>query len=73
MKDLIVRLFGEYTPVTYEVTVMTDSADGIVSDTYSAVASGLAGVDWEWLAGVLLFTIVLYSFLRLVGVFLKNG
>ena len=72
MKDLIIRLFGEYVPVTYEVTVPL-SSDGSVIETYSAVASGLAGVDWEWLAGVLLFAIVLYCFLRIVGVFLKNG
>ena len=70
MKDLIIRLFGEYVPITYDVTVPV--SDGSV-ESYQAVASGLAGVDWEWLAGVLLFAIVLYAFLRLVGVFLKNG
>lgn len=72
MKDLIVRLFGEYTPVTYEVAVPVTS-DGSVMEYYTAVANGVAGVDWEWLAGVLLFAIVLFSFMRIVGVFLKNG
>lgn len=72
MKDLIIRLFGEYVPVTYDVVVPV-SSDSSVVETYSAVASGLAGVDWEWLAGVLLFAIVLYAFLRIVGVFFKNG
>lgn len=55
MKDLILSLFGAYTPVM----------------SGEAVAFGLAGVDWPWVAGVLLFAIVLYSFFRLVGVLLK--
>lgn len=72
MKDLIVRLFGQYEPITYEVSIPA-SADCSVMETYIAVANGLAGVDWEWLAGVFLFAIVLFSFLRIVGVFFKNG
>lgn len=66
MKELVFSLFGEYVPVTYSVV----ASDGSV---YEVVASGLAGCDWEWIAGVFLFAIVLFSFLRLVGVLLKNG
>lgn len=55
MKALITSLFGVYEPVM----------------AGEVVASGLAGVDWPWVAGVLLFAIVLYSFFRLVGVLLK--
>ena len=32
---------------------------------------GVAGMDWEYILGVVLFAIVLYSFFRLVGMVLK--
>ena len=54
MRELITTLFGEYTPL-------------VDPQTGSAVL-GVAGCDWEWIAGVLLF-----CFLRMVGVLLKNG
>lgn len=67
MKDLILSLFGAYEPVmTVETHVVVD-----VAQTVEVVAAGVAGVDWPWVAGVLLFAIVLYSFFRLVGVLLK--
>ena len=67
MKELIVSIFGAYTPVmTTETHVVADSVQSV-----EVVASGLAGVDWPWLAGVLLFAVFLYSFFRLVGVLLK--
>lgn len=63
MRDLIVQLFGTYTPVVY-----TD-ADGI-----DIIPSGMAGVDWSFLAGVILFGITLYCVFRVIGgVFRKNG
>lgn len=72
MKSLIIRLFGSYTPVTYSEYFYYTAADGsILGDYNEVVASGLAGVDWPWLAGVFLFAIVLYSFFRLLGVLLK--
>ena len=73
---------------TYVPAVLTDTtvetvttAEGVTTtvenalsnvELYEVVASGLAGVDWPWLAGVFLFAIVLWSFFRLVGVLL-NG
>lgn len=65
MKDLILSLFGDYVPVINS----TVAADGTVIEE---VVSGMAGVDWPWLMGVLLFAIVLYSFFRLVGVILRG-
>lgn len=59
MHDLIVSLFGTYTP-------QLDPVSG-------QAVLGVAGCDWEWIAGVFLFGIVLYGFLRLLGVLLKNG
>lgn len=65
MKDLIQTIFGVYEPVT---TMVFDAEGVFVGET---VASGVAGVDWPYVAGVLLFAVVLYSFFRLVGVLLK--
>ena len=61
VKDLVLSLFGTYEPIT-----------AVAADGVETVASGLAGVDWPWIAGVLLFAIVLYSFFRLVGVLLRG-
>lgn len=66
MKDLIVTIFGEYTPVTYDVL----DADGSV--LYQAVAGGAAGVDWPYVAGVLLFALTLYSVFRIFGMVLRR-
>lgn len=72
MKDMIYGLFGSYEPVTYLEFFQTTAEDGSVAwDSYEVVASGLAGVDWPWVMGVVLFAIVLYSFFRLLGVILK--
>lgn len=60
MRDIILNIFGSYSPVTYEL-------DGV-----EVVADGLAGVDWPYVLGVVLFGIVLYSVLRIIGVFLKK-
>lgn len=72
MRNLIIQLFGVYTPVTTTEVITITDAEGIpqaISNT--VVAAGAAGVDWAWIAGVVLFGIVLYSFFRLVGVFFK--
>ncbi len=69
MKNLIIELFGEYTPVSYMENVY--DAAGEIVNMQEVVASGVAGVDWPWLVGVLLFALVLYSLFRLLGVFFK--
>lgn len=69
MKNLIIELFGEYTPVSYMENIY--DAAGEVVNMQEVVASGVAGVDWPWLVGVLLFALVLYSLFRLLGVFFK--
>lgn len=70
MKTLVETIFGIYTPVLTTVPV-SSAADGSVQ-LVETVASGVAGVDWPWVAGVFLFGIVLYSFFRLVGVLLRG-
>ena len=57
MRDLITSIFGTYTPVTDEAGV---------------IVSGAAGVDWPFIAGVVLFSIVLISFFKVVGAVIKK-
>lgn len=56
MRDLILSLFGNYTPVTY--------TDG---NNVAVIPDGLAGVDLVWFSGVLLFAITLYCVFRILG------
>ena len=68
MKNLVISIFGSYEPVmTTEAHMVGDTLEEL-----QVVAPGMAGVDWAWIAGVALFAIVLYSFLRLVGVLLRG-
>lgn len=67
LKSIITAIFGEYTPVTYQ---MYDS----VNDTYyDVVASGFAGVDWPYVCSVVLFAIVMFCVFRIIGGILKNA
>ena len=64
----LVAIFGEYTPLTQSVT--TYFADGSVVESVEYV-SGVAGLDWMWIAGVVLFCIVIYCIFRMIGGVLK--
>lgn len=66
--DAVKELFGEYQPRTQ--TVVEHLADGSTV-TYQEVVPGLAGLDWSWLAGVVLFALFLYGLLRLLGGLIK--
>lgn len=65
MKDVLLSIFGAYEPVT--TTAITATGEAV-----SVIASGMAGVDWPYVFGVLLFGLVLYCFFRLVGVLLSK-
>lgn len=71
LKALVTSIFGEYTPVTTN-TVVTQT---VGNDTYEylveTVAPGAAGVDYEWVAGVFLFGIMLFCLMKLLGGVLK--
>ena len=62
-------VFGDYHQRTQTVT--ETAADG-TSVTSTEPVPGLAGLDWYWLSGVFLFTIVLWSFFRFLGVVFKR-
>jgi hypothetical protein len=63
-------LLGDYHVRTVSVNHTLD--DGTVVTSVSPVP-GLAGLDYYWLAGFVLFAIVLYALMRCIGVVLKNG
>lgn len=62
-------VFGAYHQRTQTVT--ETAADGTATTSTEPVP-GLAGLDWYWLSGVFLFTIVLWSFFRFLGVVFKR-
>lgn len=62
-------VFGSYHQRTQTVTVV--DADGTSTSSVEPV-NGLAGLDWYWLSGVFLFTVVLWSFFRFLGVVFKR-
>lgn len=67
LKDLIISIFGEYEPILTPTT-FTETIDNVTTTTIiDAVASGSAGVDWEWCAGVFLFGIMLFCLFKLLG------
>lgn len=70
MKDVVVMVLGEYSPKTQTVTQYL--SDG-TSDSYVEIVPGVAGMDWEWISGAVMFGIVLFSFFKFVGVLLRNG
>lgn len=56
MRDLMINLFGVYTPVQY----VTTAGETIIP-------SGMAGVDWTFVLGIFLFGLFLYSIMRILG------
>lgn len=62
-------VFGEYQVRTQTVTEI--AADGSSTTSVEPVP-GLAGLDWYWLSGIFLFSLVLWSFFRFLGVVFKR-
>ena len=71
LKSMVTSIFGEYTPVT--TTSVISETVGNYTHQYlvETVAPGAAGVDYEWIAGVVLFAIMLYCLMKLLGGVLK--
>lgn len=70
LAETIRSLFGTYTPRTQTVTTYYD---GQPISTEEQIVPGLAGLDYEWLAGVGMFALVTFCLFRLLGGNLKNG
>lgn len=64
MRSALVAIFGEYTPKTQTVSTYYD---GQLLDTSTEYVPGLAGADVEWIAGVVVFTVLLYCLMKLLG------
>lgn len=71
LKALVVSIFGEYHPVTTTALVSETVGDDVYQYYVETVAPGSAGVDYEWLAGVFLFGILLFCLMKLLGGVLK--
>lgn len=71
LKALITSIFGEYTPVMTTGVVTETVGDETVTTLIDTVAPGAAGVDYEWCAGVLLFAILLFCLMKLLGGVMK--
>lgn len=69
MKDLIASIFGTYTPVTYqyEWSQWDTVTEQYLTMRATKVADGMAGVDWPYVLGVLIFIVSLYCVLRIIG------
>ncbi|MDE7219947.1 MAG: hypothetical protein K2O45_10050 [Oscillospiraceae bacterium] len=71
LKALVTSIFGEYTPVTTTAVVSQTVGNDTQQYLIETVAPGAAGVDYEWVAGVLLFAIMLFCLMKLLGGVLK--
>ncbi len=71
MKALVTSIFGEYTPITTTSVVSRTTGNDTQQYLLETVAPGAAGVDYEWVAGVVLFAVMLFCFMKLLGGVLK--
>ena len=74
MLQNILDILGRgYTPITYEYTesVYDASLDAMSQITNDIIPSGMAGVDWEFLAAAAIFCVCLYCIFRLLGAIFK--
>lgn len=61
IRDFLILILGEYSPVSYEVY-------NVASDTVAhVIPSGLAGVDWLYVGTLALLVIVIYCVLKCLG------
>lgn len=67
LKAVIRSLFGTYQP-NMSTAAITEIVDGeTITTLVDVVADGAAGVDYEYLSGVLLFAILLFCMMKLLG------
>lgn len=71
LKSLVTSIFGEYTPITTTSVISETVGDETRQYLVETVAPGAAGVDYEWIAGVVLFGIMLFCLMKLLGGVIK--
>lgn len=65
MADVIKNVLGEYQRQTY--TVQELDSEGNVISTSTMYVEGLAGLDYHWLAGALIFVVFFTGSFKLLG------
>lgn len=70
MVQVVRDLFGTYSPRVQTVATYVDGELTAVEEQY---VPGVAGMDWEWLAGFAVFLLILYCLFRLLGGSVKYG
>lgn len=68
VRSVLVSIFGEYQPKTQTVSTYYD---GQLMETSTEYVPGIAGMDLEWIAGVVVFTVLLYCLMKLLGGMVK--
>lgn len=64
MRSALVAIFGEYRP---KMQTVSTYYDGQLLDTSTEYVPGIAGMDMEWIAGVTVFTVLLYCLMKFLG------
>lgn len=68
LKSIVLQVFGDYEPRTQTI----ETSQGDQQTIQTEIVPGVAGVDWPWLAGVLVFSIAFYGFFRILGVLIRG-
>ena len=71
LKSMVTSIFGEYTPITTTSVISETVGNETRQYLVETVAPGAAGVDYEWIAGVVLFGIMLFCLMKLLGGVIK--
>ena len=66
----VLSVFGTYAPRTQSVTTYLPDGTTVQS---TEIVRGIAGVDWYWISGVVVFLLILWSFFKLLGVVFIHG
>lgn len=69
MDQVVVKVLGEYQRRT--MTVQEMDTEGNVLATSTQYVPGLAGLDWEWITGAMLFGLMILCVMRTIGGLLK--
>lgn len=77
MRDIIIGFFGDYVVPSYEhsSTVTETTSDGSITSTSLTdvvCPDGLAGVDWPYVVGCLVFCVMLWGVVKCAHIVLDR-
>lgn len=70
MADVVVQVLGEYQPKMQTVQEL-DSAGNVIA-TSTEYVPGLAGLDYHWITGAVLFIVFLLGIFKLLGGLMRS-